>query len=182
MKCTRNFTSLNSRSADVAQPHRYRLSSIPTKYYKVFCRISVTSKTVTESHTASDNMFLNTCHKVSENVRLSRTLKFRRHAACDHVAATKLQRISRIGEHINCTIHSAKRSGDKTKQEPKGTSNVWCTLSCHIAFIINLHSHAFDKQKGEVVPVLLTEHHVMKVYEGRGGIAPGVLDLGTIRR
>jgi hypothetical protein len=32
--------------------------------------------------------------------------------------------------------------------------------------------------KGKVVPVLLTEHHTMKVYWGSGGIAP-CIDFGT---
>jgi len=33
--------------------------------------------------------------------------------------------------------------------------------------------------KGKVIPVLLTEHHAMKVYWRSGSIAPSVLDLGT---
>jgi len=33
--------------------------------------------------------------------------------------------------------------------------------------------------KGEIVIVLLTEHHVMKAYWGSGGIAPRILDLGS---
>jgi hypothetical protein len=35
------------------------------------------------------------------------------------------------------------------------------------------------KGKSEVVPVLLTEHHTMKAYQGSGGIAPCIIDLST---
>jgi hypothetical protein len=32
--------------------------------------------------------------------------------------------------------------------------------------------------KGKVVPVLLTDHHIMKAYWGSGGLAP-LFDLGS---
>jgi hypothetical protein len=38
------------------------------------------------------------------------------------------------------------------------------------------------REKGKVVPVLLTEHHAMEAYWGSGGIASFILDLGTRRR
>jgi hypothetical protein len=44
----------------------------------------------------------------------------------------------------------------------------------------NISILIFIKGKGEVVPVLfLTEHRAVKAYWGSGGIAPGILDLGT---
>jgi hypothetical protein len=40
--------------------------------------------------------------------------------------------------------------------------------------------HITGKGKGKTVPVLfLTEHYAMKAYQGNGGIAPRILDLGT---
>jgi len=39
------------------------------------------------------------------------------------------------------------------------------------------------KRKSKIVPVLfLTKHHAMKTYLGSGGIAPHILDIGTIWR
>jgi hypothetical protein len=38
---------------------------------------------------------------------------------------------------------------------------------------------AVKGKKSKVVPVLLTEHHAIKVYWGSGGIAPRILDLVT---
>jgi hypothetical protein len=37
---------------------------------------------------------------------------------------------------------------------------------------------SFITCKGNVAPVLSTEHYAMKAYWGSGGIAPRILDLG----
>jgi hypothetical protein len=50
--------------------------------------------------------------------------------------------------------------------------------------IIKYLSPNIIQGKGKVVPTLfiLTKHHAMKAYWGSGGIAPRILDLGTIWR
>jgi hypothetical protein len=40
---------------------------------------------------------------------------------------------------------------------------------------------SFKQGKIKVVPVLLTEHHAMKVYWGSGDIAPHILDLRVFK-
>jgi len=41
------------------------------------------------------------------------------------------------------------------------------------------NSSFYIKGKGEVVPVLLIDHHAMKLYWGSGGITPCIHDVGT---
>jgi hypothetical protein len=37
----------------------------------------------------------------------------------------------------------------------------------------------YEEGKRQSCPCALTKHHAMKAYWGSGGIAPGIIDLGT---
>jgi len=57
------------------------------------------------------------------------------------------------------------------------------TLLGQLAFVITRKQYRVFLRALEylckVVPVLLTEHHAMKVYWGSGDIGPAFFDLGT---